>query len=111
MNYLCGVMKILAILLSVFMLFLAVEPCGDAVNQESHLETTAQAPDHSQDQTDNCTASCYCSCCGTVIYIDQIATFGIFSKNLISTQLSSAYLVSYQFDFHTGIWQPPQDIS
>ncbi|MEQ6125384.1 DUF6660 family protein [Pseudotenacibaculum sp. MALMAid0570] len=102
-------MKSLAILLSLIMLFLSLNPCSDGQNFEDQFQDEISVNhNHQDDSNDTCPATCICSCCGMSITYLSIELYDLSYSEKISTKIVSLYQSNYRFDFHSSIWQPPQ---
>ncbi|MCP3929555.1 MAG: hypothetical protein GY705_10680 [Bacteroidetes bacterium] len=126
-------MKIIACILSAYMLFLAVLPCADMVQafhgdddevQASQCQTADEASacchaekandDYAQDKEEDhnscddgdCSPFCNCTCCGTTLLADLKSEAQSNFPEIINTRpqgLSSFTLLSYSH----SIWHPP----
>lgn len=103
-------MKFFTITFSIYILVLALVPCGDVhdCNEVEFTHISAEADhDNHKHETDTCTPFCFCTCCGTSVInmYDPVAFTDIvlgYSKDFpvyMQTFLSVVY-------FH--IWQPPK---
>lgn len=105
-------MKGIAIILSIFILFLSLKPCSDGNNAEDkNTDEISLNHNHKNDSDDSCPITCSCNCCGMSITYQPIEQFIIKINLKISTYTSSEYQSNYRFDFLSNIWQPPQLIS
>lgn len=104
-------MKIIAYILSIFILTLTLKPCSDGFNEHVEVDKTELNHDHSKDKDDSCPSTCICDCCGASITYEEIKQFKINTTSKISTKVEIMYQSKYIFDFFSNIWQPPQFIS
>jgi hypothetical protein len=105
-------MRGITFILSIFILFLSLNPCSDGKNTaDQEVEEISFNHDHQEDTDDNCPVTCNCNCCGMTISTQLIIPFEIIEYIKISTQKGVEYQSTYQFDFHFSIWEPPQIIS
>ncbi|MFV0566670.1 MAG: DUF6660 family protein [Flavobacteriaceae bacterium] len=105
-------MKVLALILSLYILALNFVPCGDSANSfnsgtKAELSQTADH-DHQHSEGDFCSPFCQCNCCNHV----QIVQFHIQYNNCpntinISTQ-DTFYACGVEKQFSTTLLQPPQ---
>jgi len=101
-------MRLIACILSVYILLLSVLPCPDV--PEDHvthtIELTQQAADSHADHTDHCSPFCTCSCCSVpVIYASYGFQFNDFS---LLEEHCTVFKPSYISIIQTSIWQPPK---
>jgi len=102
-------MKIIAIILSFYVLALTALPCIE-VNKDlaSHqIEISSQTQDtHNHGDTDRCSPFCTCNCCATSVifqeYLVQLNSYSFYEKQYfpVSSNFFSDPLAS--------IWQPPK---
>lgn len=104
-------MKYLAVVLSFYLLALAVMPCdeqGDCYSQETDHSALVDFghSDHEED-TDNCSPFCICACCGHSVTVPD---FSVSLPSLIP--FPSKNLSVYAAVFISGglfqIWHPPK---
>ena len=102
-------MKIIAIILSFYVLALTAKPCiddeKDMAKHQTEFTQTSQDAHHHSDK-DNCSPFCTCNCCATSVifqeYLVQMNSFSFFEKQYfpVSNIFFSDPLAS--------IWQPPK---
>lgn len=108
--YLQTDMRILACILSFYIIALTAIPCIDL--PEDHdvqtIEMTQNTGDHQHPKDiDHCSPFCTCNCCASpIIQHDLSIQFDSFSflQQYISTKYSSEFVSRYS----GSIWQPPQ---
>jgi len=104
-------MRLLALILSIYVLILSVIPCPDIPEDHtaSNIEQTQQAQQSTgshAEHTDHCSPFCTCSCCYIpAIVLCQAIQFKDFS---LLQENYSLYKPSYSSFIQTSIWQPPQ---
>ncbi len=102
-------MKILALLLSAYVVFLVSLPCRDGENCAYDVHTgpvhNHNNPD-SQDLPDGCSPFCVCSCCSvTVIMTD----FHFESpRTFIPVEVNIPLKQDLYSHYYRQIWQPPK---
>ncbi|MEX0314953.1 MAG: DUF6660 family protein [Allomuricauda sp.] len=105
-------MKNIAVILSLFFVFLSVKPCSDGTNSEDlHRSEINSNHNHQEDSDDSCPVTCACDCCGMSIPYEPLKVYGLTNCKSISTESISTYQPIYRFNFLSNIWQPPQVIS
>jgi hypothetical protein len=109
-------MRIIAFILSIFVLSMAIMPCEDGMDDaifentsQSHFDD--QSHNHAQDKEDGCTPFCICTCCGTNIVLN-------FSFPPLISEINQCFLsekvkinfynTTFISDFYGNIWQPPK---
>jgi hypothetical protein len=83
-------------------------PCTDQV-QESAIAHAIESKEanHDDHHTDYCSPFCICSCCSTVLNVEQTNTIS-FIVTLLQSKSEIAYETNfYSFDY-SSIWQPPK---
>ena len=101
-------MKILASILSVYILLLTAIACVDAPHssKKSQVEFATHESSSNHNDTDNCTPLCTCDCCiSNVIPIDN--SIHLDCKDYTFAEYS-AYSFSYISILFATIWQPPK---
>ena len=102
-------MKFIAIILSLFILFLSAKPSSDGQNlEDQQQEGISSNHNHQNDSDDSCPVTCVCNCCGMSITYEPLKTYNLIDYSKISTELITTYQPIYRFNFHSNIWQPPQ---
>lgn len=83
-------------------------PCADHVQDATVIAITeSQEGSHDDTHKDYCSPFCICSCCSTVLNIEQVNTIS-FITILLPSKGEIAYETNfYSFDY-SSIWQPPQ---
>ena len=102
-------MKILAFILSVYMMWLTTIACVD-VPQDNTLHkielTNQNQHNHQQNDNDQCSPFCSCNCCATsVIFHANIIQLHCFSS--IEQQYFTTF-AGFFSDPLASIWQPPK---
>ena len=101
-------MKIVASILSLYILVLTTIPCVDvaAINTFHNSELTQTGTDGHHSDFDRCSPFCSCDCCTSpVMQQDYIIRF---SCSTILQKLIFEYSKSYISSLFTSIWQPPK---
>jgi hypothetical protein len=101
-------MKILAYILSLYILVLTAIPCIDIPynNSLQKIELTTKTTDNHQNDIDDCSPFCTCQCCATpVVFQISIIDFKSFS---FSKKIYSEYTSNYISSLNASIWQPPK---
>ena len=106
-----SLVKIIAFILSLYILLLSGMPCTDA--QDCNLSTTTQVSatqnhDNHQHESEHCPPLCHCSCCS--VAVSKLPTFALVYKKLpLANQLKfSFYHSHYLTGFLEAVWQPPK---
>jgi hypothetical protein len=100
-------------LFSLFLVTLAVLPCGDTVECKNTAKIeVSQNNDHEKHnhETEQCPPFCTCACCGVHIYKFQTASIS-FKEELdfyVQKKLPNFYSFIYNKQIALKIWQPPQ---
>ncbi len=103
-------MRLVACILSIYIVVLTAIPCIDRPG-DNHLQKTEIGDNannsHQHSDGDQCSPFCTCNCCATpVIYQDFSIRFD--GSTLIEREISVEY-TSAIFSCHlSSIWQPPQ---
>jgi hypothetical protein len=102
------VKTILKVLPAMYLLVLLILPCKDNCDHSTHEapKTVEQAHNHHQQEKDNCTPFCVCSCCATPVIVQAILPFQL-GKPAIGSNHSSFY-TSFSSAYFGSIWQPPK---
>jgi hypothetical protein len=101
-------MRLLATILSVYIVFLAALPCIDEPEDHSVQKNviSQQSADSHQNEQDHCSPFCTCQCCATpVVVMDYTVHFECFSY--IQKNLTEYKIVSITSPI-SSIWQPPK---
>jgi hypothetical protein len=102
-------MKILAFILSLYILILTAIPCIDKVQDHAKqtIEIAQNPADHQHGQeSDQCSPFCSCVCCATsVIHPDYSIHFKSFS---FLQEKFSEQTFSFVSSHFVSIWQPPK---
>lgn len=109
--YLCNEMKVLACFLSVYMVLLALTPCGDKEEHRPALSNYATYGEmvYESDNAhgiESCSPFCSCACCS----ISLIRTWPLPSTQVKrqSLKMESVYNPILIFGTSSSIWEPPQ---
>ena len=101
-------MKILATILSIYILTLTAIPCIDlpADNILQKIELSQSSRDNHQNETDNCSPFCTCDCCVAPV-LPQNTIFEFSFVDFLKYNFSeyTSVLISSLF---VSIWQPPK---
>lgn len=101
-------MKIIAFILTVYILLLIAIPCVDVPPSAMmhKIEHSQNTTDNHQHNTDHCSPFCTCYCCTTpILYQTFTLQFSCFS---LSQKFESEYRSAYISTLFTSIWQPPK---
>lgn len=97
-------MRLIALLLSFYVLFLTALPCADVVSkgQDTHWSKTSDT----HDDADHCSPFCTCNCCATAMQCSvHSVDFEVVTLVREQITLYPNRLVPHRFG---DIWQPPQ---
>ena len=102
--------KILALILSCYLLILGIVPCADKVDhhlQKEKIENIISSAHHTDVQhgRDVCSPFCTCSCCQ--VNVDVSADFSFISLITPSEKLLNV-LQSIVIERPNSVWQPPK---
>ena len=105
-------MKFISFFMAIYILVLSAVPCSDMHNDcnESKSKTElAQNHDHQQDQDDECSPFCNCSCCGVFALSVDFSIFQL--KKPVNFSINKKVIIrnfSFVSNFYGNIWQPPK---
>ena len=102
-------MKFIAVIYSVFILYLVTVPCADEVIhiEKSKLEqSTPQGKPCNHTEQDGCSPFCVCACCGVVVVMNFI-NYDCQPNSFIKTEFLSFYK-DFTSSFFQSFWQPPK---
>ena len=104
-------MRVLAFILSLFIVMLAMMPCSDAQGCETFPATVweweeSHAHDHSEDSEDYCTPFCTCYCCGLSFLLFELQEISL-TEEALSQSFLMPHLFDYAFSYPNSIWVPP----
>ena len=100
-------MKLIAIILSIYVLVLTAIPCTDThISESSSVSVELSEHSHNQfDNIDSCTPFCYCNCCQSIslisVYNNQIISFS-------TIELEFPILVQAEIGQLKTFWKPPK---
>ncbi len=99
-------MKLIAIILSTYILALTTIPCADdhVANNSISLELHEQNSSRISG-VDLCSPFCFCTCCQSP---SQTTTFNIFQVNLVGFKLTAPLLVQSEMECSISFWRPPK---
>lgn len=100
-------MKSLAIILSVYIVVLAVMPCADAHDADNgciSFDLIEQTHSHLSD-VDFCSPFCSCTCCQT---LSQPTLYSTFQINLLGLELTTPLLTQNELKSDISFWRPPK---
>jgi hypothetical protein len=102
-------MKLLSLLLSAFIFSLSLIPCADGKcvdKEESIFSYKVLQQDNCNDDIEECSPLCVCSCCGIVVTMAEALRFSVLKH------FSIAHFFSFDTSKATSdiptIWQPPK---
>jgi len=98
----------IARLLVVYILALLFMPCSDNCGTKQHQtsSTYGAAQDHHQEENDQCSPFCFCTCCATSITIVAFPNLNIVLQQTI--EKSSTLTPTFVSEVNSSIWQPPK---
>ena len=104
-------MRMFAFILSIYLGVLAVIPCNDGAEVNSHnllSDNTIEHHDHSNSdhEEDGCSTFCSCACCGISLIIPLNQSVVQSESDLIATH-EYYYSSDYSYYYILGIWHPP----
>jgi hypothetical protein len=102
-------MKVLALILSLYILALTTVPCVDGLSCNPscnvELSTGGDLNNHHQ-ESDHCSPFCTCSCCAThVIMQEYFVQQAVYSY---SVKQEEGYTRTFESNVFISIWQPPK---
>ena len=100
-------MKIVAVILSVYVMALTVLPCADVHAADSNsvsLEFLEQSQGHSS-EVDLCSPFCICDCCQTN---SQQAIYTTFQVGLIAVKIAIPASIKNEIECTNSFWHLPQ---
>ena len=105
-------MRVLACILSIYVVILTAIPCVDKLT-EDHLPQTGIGgkvdAGHQHHDGDQCSPFCTCNCCATpVIQQEFFIQFDNFT--FLHEYTANEYISVFTSDYLSSIWQPPQII-
>ena len=104
-------LKSITILLSIYLLLLALLPCGDRLecNDSDSRSTSISETQHDEHQheTEICSPFCICACCGQLVNIPSTTSF-LVKAILTKTQLQPSHREKFLTEPYYAIWQPPK---
>lgn len=102
-------MKVLAFILSFYVLVLAAMPCVDVPkdNNLHNFELTNSLSDHHEHENDLCSPFCTCDCCVSPI-INNLTVYFTFICSPLAQKLTKEYDNSFVSSPITTIWHPPK---
>ena len=106
-----SLVKIIAFILSLYILLLSGMPCTDA--QDCNLPTTTQVSTtqnhgNHQHESEHCPPLCHCSCCSVAVSKMPLLTISYLKPATISKQKTSFYQFHHLTGFLEAVWQPPK---
>lgn len=102
-------MKILALILSVYVIALTAMPCSDdgvVDNKSLNIEVVQQSQTHSED-IDLCSPFCFCNCCQTLA---QPSLYSISQIAVLTDKLTLPSMVQNEKEGIISFWRPPKYI-
>ncbi|MBC35797.1 MAG: hypothetical protein CL663_07150 [Bacteroidetes bacterium] len=100
-------MKIVAIILSIYVLALTAMPCNDSHRDDFNFDNIEFTElDHDQfDNIDTCTPFCYCNCCQSLSLL-LLYNYGSFNNPKAEKELP--YITQIEILLPEFYWRPPQ---
>lgn len=102
-------MKFVAIILSIFIVYLVSVPCVDEIDHASKSvieHSTPQGSPCNHNDHDACTPFCVCSCCGVVVVI-SLVHFDSLPYMMLQAVINSIQKELFS-NFFQSFWQPPK---
>ena len=103
-------MKFFAFIMAFLVLALSIMPCADKGNPEiqGKIKTLFTKCNHPQDdqQQDNCSPFCHCTCCSCFSINHFIVALSIIPP--FENNLAPSFISSEVIEISLPIWQPPQ---
>lgn len=97
-------MRLLALLLSLYVICLTALPCADVPDRGHEAPLTQQS--HNHDDADCCSPFCTCNCCAMAMHCEiQAVDFQV--RTLVREQIT-AYPTLIETQRVGEIWQPPK---
>lgn len=102
-------MKFIAILLSVYTIFLTCLTCADSQVNDTSQCSISKSETSDNHEADTCSPFCICNCCGSQV-ISQIGdTYFCFTQFLfVSDKSISKATKVFISGFFGSFWQPPK---
>lgn len=103
-------MKVIRLLFALYILAIAVYPCGDVdtcVDEQKVGIAVVEHENHSTTEQDACSPFCICSCCASHVQIRGIATLRM-TNAIHNTTISTLYIEKPFLENGHSIWQPPR---
>ena len=106
-----SVMRLFAIILSLYIATLSMMPCTDGMLQTSNHSgaelTTVEHNHNHSDHQDDCPPFCVCACCGINLTLPSADDVDMSTPMGHHIVIKSLYSFDYSFDYKEGIWHPP----
>ncbi len=99
-------MKIIAFILSIFVFVSAVTPCSDGKTCDELGRAEMPHHDHSEDENDDCSPFCVCTCCGST-FLESKISITPFLATTHFFKFDFHYSFFYAFSYKEKIWHPP----
>ncbi|WP_425474801.1 DUF6660 family protein [Niabella insulamsoli] len=101
-------MKFFALILSVWLIVIALLPCGDHEDTRMQPSVSAQSTNHQQaHHTEHCTPLCSCSCC-SISFSHHALLPELGMAVLAQSKQHTYYACSFYEKTANAIWQPPK---
>ena len=102
-------MRLLAVILSLYLVLLGIMPCGDATEEHNHKEKIEAGAhsDHDSADEDLCSPFCSCSCCGVTLAFFSLEIQLPFKQAGLS-EIKYPQSESQILQTSTSFWQPPK---
>lgn len=106
-----SVMRLFAIILSLYITILSLVPCNDSIilnANYSNVELSTFEHGHNDSNCqDGCTPLCICACCGTIITIPTAEDVDLSMPIADHMVCRTLYTFNYSFNYYQGHWHPP----
>jgi len=102
------VKQIITACLALTFFVMALVPCADACDNNSHkVEVSVQsAQEHHEEHNNICSPLCYCACCSTLITLSHFYSVSLLAPEI--DQIISAFEQPFVSSCFSDIWQPPK---
>ncbi|RAV27580.1 DUF6660 family protein [Sinomicrobium soli] len=103
--------KTLTVILSLYLLALAVMPCADRAEPDSHATVLTEAHCDAGSAAGHleCSPLCVCACCGIVVSVEELPVFpGLYAAEVFTDNFSH-YTLSPK-GYYPSLLQPPRTV-
>jgi len=103
-------MRKFAFFISIYLLVLALLPCGDAFAHEDSSSSKNKIEQTAAEHTDSCSSLCSCACCGQISYQETVPAFS-FAMQTSFKEIAEHYQEKITQNFYGFVWQPPKSLN